>query len=124
MISLHNHFFSSSRMGNIVEVASSDKLTQSMEFVQDLPKSDVKNYDFDNVSLGDDVIIVPPLDQRRESGHINMAFQSENGSLGSVVHFRRRSNTKFEFEQDSMKISEWSENDSIVITNKNAPFQD
>ena len=110
-------------MGNIVEVASSDKLTQSMESVQDLPKPDAKhfdNYDFDNVTLGDDVVIVSPLDQRRESGHINLAFQSENGS---AVHFRRRSNTKYEVEQDSMKISEWSDNDSIVIPNKTAPFQ-
>ena len=96
-------------MGNIVEIPSTENLTSSLESgsVHQLQTDDTKGFDindFDNTSL-DNVIIVTPLEHRTDSGHMNLAFEDDKGS---VIHYRPRSK-KSELQEDSIKISDWSD---------------
>ncbi len=123
------------RISKIAEVDSESSLnikgsdhsvSKSVPIVNEGTPASPATNDFDDMEEGilndDDVIIVAPLDQRRDSGHTNFAYDhSEQNGHDSFDQFRIRPRT-VNRSQDTLTISDLSDNDSIDIPNKNVTF--
>ena len=126
------------RISKIAEVDSESSLNQKGYDKSELKSVPILNggtpassmvaaNEYDDMEEGilndDDVIIVTPLDQKRDSGHTNFAYEhgEQNGGLDPFDQFRIRPRTSIR-SQDTLTISDISDNDSIDIPTKNVTF--